>query len=412
MSLIKPVSFFSYQIVTPPAITGDFIYSAILYNDTNLYVGGKFNAIFGTSLSSIGLFNPLGNPEVVNTTFTPRVSVTNFLDIPVQGIAAMAVSAGVGSDYNLIVGGYYYNIDELPNTSHLTVLSSSDGGTGVFAKNNIFVGLPDQYVTDIIVDDKIYISGFFRNIGAVSRKGIAAYNKNGTLNTSFIHNVRSITDVVNGIKKDPSTSNRIYAYGNFRYISVSSSSTLSRRGIAKLSTTDDNLLESFNANAVLGIGAVVNDIDIDSTTVFNGRNYDVLVANSGSNTLAANRLVRLRSDTGAKVYSYANLIYTSYGSTNVNFQKVLCSGNKIYVFTYIESDINITGIAGRLYRINNTATPSIDTAFGTSGYVTVDNIIRKIIVDDTYIYIFGQFSEVRGSSRNLYSKLDLNGAVA
>lgn len=389
MSLITPISFFSAAGSTPPFSVGNAIQNMYVSGDDKVFAVGRFSTLNSQSVSSMCLIYT--TTDTTDTTFLPKIAFSN----ETQSIFTLALSSN-STNYRFVVGGSYTSIDSQANSQYLAVVNPSSNGT-TFVENNVFAAYPTDvgYVYGTEVSDKIYVCGLFDDIGTTARRNIAAYNLNGTLNTSFIHNSNNYIRSVLSAPDDPTA---IYAIGGFTSITG-----YTRRGIAKLDKTSGSIV-SFNANSTFSSGVNIETIAVDESGSPFGSTYDVLLGTIDGGGTDSSKGVRLTS-TGVFLYSYSDFLRTATGRRIVYVYKIAFDpSNRILISVF-------DGLFYRTYRLNNTSPPTLDTTFNTVGYIETDDRVNDIKFTSTQIYLGGKFTLVAGQPRSLFARLNTSGAV-
>lgn len=405
MSLILPISFYS-SVSKPPNNTEGILYS--VYTAPSISPYPDYNFIFGsiTSINTIPFSGSalLNASDVPDTYWKPVMTRTS-------NIRSCAVSAGNGSDFKFIIGGTFRFFGD-PYSSTLTILNLSATSPNIFTEPLFFASSqPNNNVETILIDDKIYIGGYFTKVGTTTRNRFAAYNKDGTLSNITV----GANNAILSIKLNPLNSNEIYVAGSFTKVKTDSS----RRSIAKINKVT-NALTSFNASSIYSSGSIISRLEIQS----DGK---IIAGCIGSTSSSSKALIRLASNTvsGTTTYeSFFDSVLAGTGVTSISDVTALKidRNGKLLASLVVTTPSSVLA-QNRLYRFNLTTPLTLDTTFKASDYYvrTSDSsgtdaskkfYIYDISIDSSdNIIIVGSFERVDGISRAGFAVLNNSGAL-
>lgn len=278
-----------------------------------------------------------------------------------------------------------------------TLDASFDPGTGI----PVVSGMTTTAVNHMVLqpDGKILIGGFFDTYNDIAKKNMARLDADGTVDAGFNLDAR-IVGTVKSILIQPDA--KIIITGSF---TVSGS----RKGIARLNA-DGTLDESFNSYIV---GA--NNRTPDFFCSLLQPDGKILVGGSSDATSTTFlKVARLNAD-GTRDTSFTPMIYTST-STPVNtggtvFSLALLPDGKIIVgggYNQVFGTVTKNNFA----RLN--ANGTLDTAFNT-GTGTGTSILSRIksiaLQSDGKMVISGEFSVYNGISRKGIARINANGTL-
>ncbi|MEG4227896.1 MULTISPECIES: DUF4347 domain-containing protein [unclassified Microcoleus] len=264
-----------------------------------------------------------------------------------------------------------------PTSTQINVLAN-DTGTG--RVNVQSIAIPPTNGTAII-NDGIYVGGYFTSIGGVTRNRIARLNSDGTVDPAFNPNASSFVYTI----AIDSSGNPIVG-GIFTSIGGSP-----RNFIAKLNPTTGAADATFNPNANSLVRAIA--IDSSGNPIVGGG-----FTNIGGQT--RNRIAKLNPTTGA-----ADATFDPSANNFVYTIAIDSSGNPIV-------GGNFTNIGGsprnRIAKLNPT-TGVADATFNPNANVEVYGIASD---SSGNLIVSGNFTNIGGSPRNYIAKLNPTTGVA
>ncbi len=294
------------------------------------------------------------------------------------------------SDGKLVVGGYFLTINGVRvsgiaryNTNG-TLDTSFNSGTGLDGDGIEGMAL--------LPDDKILIGGYFSTYNGVARDGIARLNVDGSLDTSFNPGSGMDGGAVYSFAVQPD--GKILIGGWFTTFNGTGRSNIARLNV------DGSLDTSFDPGSGAGGGVYSIVLQPDGKILIGG--YF-----TSYNGVGRNRIARLNAD----------------GSLDTSFDPGSGTNNEIYSMT-IQSDGKI--LAGgrfttydgvnrsRIARINTDG--SLDTSFnpGSGAISTLDfstSIKALILLPDNKLLISGYFNSYNGTSINMIARLNADGSL-
>ncbi len=391
-------------------------------NGSTLYMGGYFLSVGGITRNLVAAINT-SNGSLV-TAFNANIDPGD-LEFDAFSVSSFVFS----SDGNILyIGGNFTNVG---GTSRLCLaaVNTSDGSliTG-------FNPRPDNPVYSMAISSdgsKLYLGGFFTNIGTTTRNRLAAVNtSDGSLITGFNPNANN---TVYGIALSPD-GNTLYMGGDFTSIGGTT-----RNHVATVNTSNGSLVTGFDPNAN-GIVHSVSTSESGSIVFIGGaftqigsitRNHLVHFLSDGSvdtnfdpNANGAILSIALSSSTnllyvggsfttiaGASRYNIA-AIDASDGSLDtlnlgasgaINSLALSPDGNTLYIggeFTTI----------GRIYRSRIAAVHTVDGSMITDFSHDVNGSVYATALspDGNTLYLGGAFDTVGITSRNHIAAVDVS----
>ncbi|MBS0660031.1 MAG: delta-60 repeat domain-containing protein [Verrucomicrobia bacterium] len=193
-------------------------------SDGRVFCGGGFGAFNGAARTSMAICSSTG---VTDATFLPSPGIT-------RG-NAFGSAVAVQPDGKVLVGGFFSLADSLPRQS---LIRLNTDGTIDTSFNPGGVG-GDNSCRAIVVrpDGKIYICGQFRSWNNVQRLRLARLNSDGTLDTSFDPGL-GLNNIPYGLVEQPD--GKIVVSGAF-----TTANGVQRNGLARFNP-DGTLDTSFN----------------------------------------------------------------------------------------------------------------------------------------------------------------------
>jgi len=323
------------------------------------------NVTFATTGSNIFVGN-----QVISGSLTISGSST-FRNIgPTILSGSVTISGSINSD------GYEL---EASSTSTIPVLNSTfnsdlSGSESVIINKSLLLG-----------DGKVLVAGKFQSIDGHSTNGIARFNSNGTIDTSFTSPVFEGTFVVPQVYAFVTQSDdKIIVGGNFSDVNG-----ISRAGLARLDT--DGTLDTSFAVQSWGSFGEVRDVTIQSD------NKIVCVGSFTSGSRRVNSDGTL--DTTFDI-SQGNNQALSFNNGNFYSVAVLDSGSEQAVL--IGGNFQQWGSYSYpfLVKLNPNGTldfgfagTNLDIDWSSDGYYAGDRIEKIKVGDDGYIYLAGRFKD-------------------
>lgn len=324
-----------------------------------------------------------------------------------QGVRSLLVSGT-----RLYVGGYFTNIGGLPRNN----IAALDTATGLAISG--WNPNSNQAVLSMAMSaSKLYVAGYFTNIGAAARNQVAALDLIAGESTSWNpapnSNVYSVA--VSG--------NTVYVGGNFNTIGG-----VSRGKIAAFDITT-GAINSWSPNADFQ----VSTITVSGNTVYAGGNF-TNIGGAARNRIAAidattglatawnpgsNQEVRSIVVNGANVYAsgYFSAIagQTRFGIASINavtgqanaWDPGLAGGTVEAMAVYNNTIVAVGGfVTVNSKARTNGAAFDLSTKELTAWNPNTSSTIYSIAANGGYVYLAGNFTSVGGQNRNYIAAVD------
>lgn len=387
---------------------GDQIFTIAL-NDTNIYVGGKFESIGGLTRRGIGKifmydgsgdskFNPNSDHAVFSITFDGEYIYVGGYFIQIGGlerkrIAKLNEDGTADSDFNPSAGDWVRTISFSGTDFYVGGDFTSINGV---TRNNIArlsntTGEPDSWNpnanhivnTLALAGSYIYVGGDFTQMGGLPVNYACALGISG-IEPMWYPNPNGPVQ-------------KIYLDSGYAYVSgwFTTIGGLSRSYIAKCNTSDGAAVPTWNANA----SNIVYDIISNGSYIYVGGQFTSIGGQSRKH------IARLYKTNGTAETTWNpdanNPVYALqiYHSPTMNdflwvggaFTSITggTGGNYIALF-------NLTGIFLPVW-LNNDANGFVKTITNASS--------------SGDIYVGGEFTHIGGTDRNYLAKMNLNGSI-
>ncbi|MBV9009413.1 MAG: hypothetical protein JO354_09655 [Verrucomicrobia bacterium] len=333
------------------------LWSLAVQSDGEVIVGGEF----GGSTGPVRCLERLKADGSLDNAFTGDAT---------NDVLALALTP----DGKILLGGYFYGVDGIARTAIARI--NSTGALDI--SFNVGSG-PDSDVESVAIqgDGKILIGGFFNQVNAISRSGIARLNGDGSLDTTFQPGSGAGSLAVGKIIIQPD--GKVIAAGHFTHFDGVVEAHLVRLN------ADGSVDRTFSA----AIGAL-NEID------------SIALQPDGGIVLGG----CVRADNGA-ASDFAVLRLKSDGSLDGTFNRAAADGfvfgvavqsdGKIVIGGYF-ANVNGAPLSG-IARLN--ADGTIDGSFpGQVGTDQFDGVNCAAVKSDGKLVIGGNFTQVGSLTRN------------
>jgi hypothetical protein len=416
----------------------------------------------GVSYIDVGTVT-IGSDQPANTQISQMFSVEN-------GVRLKAISSTTTVNGSMQTN-YLINLDTFSNTTVATpstvtlTLSSLTSDEFTYEFNNIVSG------GDVVVSSNIITVGNFDQYKANGFPaapfglygGIADVNTLGTINSQFNVGAGGFTDTSIGnniafVKGVSVTADNVYVAGQFNRYKGANIGTASARGIAKLDYNGniDATFKTNIGNAVITVGALMNDILVYENKVYLVGNFSQFNGQTGTQSIVKLNLDGTRDTSFTspfpantiinKVYGFNSKIFVTidgylspirlnangsrdtswsmtppFGSPNYpvgtfKLQSLVFYNDIIYAGCQIQG--TDTGNIAKCFILkwNANTGSSVNWSVNTPD-VIIDNIsnntrINNIVADSTGLYVGGIFDTVETSlTRNNLFKVNFNGTI-
>ena len=298
----------------------------IAISGSTAYLAGNFGSLGGA------LRNRVGAVDLINgtaTSWNPHVGDwTNGVSATAESIAVHGTTAVIGGDFQTVgglprmraaaIGPDGILTNWAPAVSGPVYSFASDGTTiymaGAFQRVNgqsrpwaAAVGtngqltqwnpLPtgDRPVKVLVGNSKVYLAGFFNQVGGTARVGLAAtHPTTGALDTNFN------ADVAGAVEDIVLDGNTLYLAGRFEWIG-NAGATNNRDRLAAVNATTGALVNGFNAGAwgaVHGRGIYTRSLALKDNRLFVGGSFTSITPVNGTSTVR-NYVAAVDKTTGA-----------------------------------------------------------------------------------------------------------------
>jgi trimeric autotransporter adhesin len=381
---------------------GNYIY-ALAVSGSTLYVGGDFTEIGGETRNRIAAIN-IVTGTVLN--WDPNASFT---------VLTLTVSGS-----NVYVGGWFTVIGGQPRNR----IAAIDTSTGIATSWN---PNSDSRVSSVIIQDsKVYVGGNFSNIGGEDRKKIAELDivtGNATSWDPFAD--REILTLA-------ASSSTIYAGGRFSSIGGVERNRIAAIDVITGTTTDWNP----------GANDYVDFIDVSNSTVYvggaftniGGEQRNHIAALDAESGFATNWDPNANNDVVTIFVCdsvvYAGGYFTNIGGTSRNYIAALDkttgsatiwnpnSNSYVRSIEVVDSIVYTSGYFTKIGSQNPQPVRNRIAALKTKNGIATDwnpnanGVVWCIEVDDSVIYIGGEFNNIGGEQRYCIAAVQVNSGLA
>jgi hypothetical protein len=236
-----------------------------------------------------------------------------------------------------------------------------------------------------LINDDVYITGLFTKIGDYDNNYFGIINKiDGSLiKKTNLKNYINPNNTINYITAD---NNYIYVAGSFTSFG---NQNLNR--IARFNKQTQKIDPSWNPNSNGSVSAIY----IDSSFVYLGGSFTTL-----NGSITRNRIARIPvSDQNGNIDSLWD------PSVNSSVSNIIADSSYIYLCGFFTS-INNSTTRNRIARIAKSNTLGI---VDSSWNPDVNGTVNNMVLDNTYIYLGGQFTTINSSiTRNNIARIPLS----
>lgn len=342
---------------------------AIAIDDTNIYIGGIFTTINGsTERYSIARI-PLASAEgIADSVWNPN---GNNL---VRSIVFDGANVYISGDFSVMFGGYYPSFVIYNKILDQVTMAAYRG----FSLSAV--------VRCIAYDtDYVYVGGEFTTIGNIARNRIARFSKsNGMLDLDWNP---TANDTVHAIAVD---STYIYIGGIFTIIN---SNGIFRNRIVRIPKTSANgaIDQTWNPNSNGSVFSIV----INATHIYVAGGFTTMNGNTRRNRIAR---IPLSSANGT-----VDADWNPNADVFVNV--IAIDSSNVYMGGFF-TIVNGSTSRNYLARIPlSSTTGTVDASWNPNP----DNTVRGIVIDSANIYIRGTFATINGGTvRNRIARIPLS----
>ncbi len=334
------------------------IVRSLLVDGSILYVAGEFSNVTDGSNSHV-------RNKIAAYDLTTDSVVAGF-DPGANGtVNALAVSGST-----LYFGGSFSTAGGASRT-RLAAVAKSNGSIQSWAP-------PASGVVRAlgVTGSRLFVGGDFATIDSVANPFLTAFDTStGTMDSNF---VPKLDGSVRAISK---VGDKVFAGGSF----------VTAYGVARqsLAAFDRQTGEPTSFNALLPVGAQVNDLALSGATLYVGGQFATIGG------VARINLASVDATSGA-----LNSPFNAQISTNQTVTELAALGSKLYVAG------NFTSIGGQSlsrFAVLNSTSANADVG---SPVVNAAVEVLRLSSDGTRLYMGGRFDQVDATTRTLFAELD------
>ena len=320
---------------------------------SNLYFGGQFTLVNGTARNYLASTNTSGTLQSWNP--SANSTVNKIL---------------VDASNNIIVGGSFSGFQDVTRT-YASIIKYP---TQVLAS---WAPVLNNVVYDVTNNaNRIFIGGSFTTVNGSARSGFAAFSLSGSLQNTNLNLSKGGSPNVN-VYSLFATSTNIYAGGDF---DKAGSNTRNDFVEANISSGAGTIL-STNPN----VDNTVYAINVQGNKIAYGGNFRF------SNFLNRSYLASYRISTNS-VTAWNPLPDSYVFDIAVNYSKIFAVGQF--------DNVNAAAHAGAAaFNLSNGALTSWNPQLSRAGQ-SVYADLNAVLADSNYVYLGGNFDQVKGTARN------------
>ncbi|RPI21156.1 MAG: hypothetical protein EHM61_25440 [Acidobacteria bacterium] len=353
--------------------------------DRKILIGGTFLTSYWAPKNLVARLHPDGSLD------------TGFSDVfpgpyPPYGYEVRQIA--LQPDGKILLGG------NLPGADVIRLLPD---GTRDSSFNEVTFDDGDSYAVGLQPDGKILVGGYFRSIGGVTKKGIARFHPNGSLDPAFGIDMQQTGVIEIAIQPD----GKIVIGGDFSDIG----GDYRRDGLARLNSDGSLDTAAFQPGAHGSIPGVVEAIAIQPDgKILLGGSFLRVECGGVTAPVTRNHIARFSPDGLLEVPFAPSVSPTNSAVSAVAVQpdgKILIGGD----FTSV-GGVARNGIA----RLRSNG--ALDTSFTPGVYAYRDDstgattgVSAIAVQPDGYIVIGGSFTTTGGAPRNRVARLKPDGSL-
>jgi hypothetical protein len=353
----------------------------LLLSGSELYVGGSFESVDSTMLSS-GLAAVDTSTGALNTTFKPR-----FVDSLGSDFGGGPVYALALSGTTLYVGGRFDEVDGEAQ-ENLAAISAVDGSRSTTFSPNPGIqsagntGARGEVCALELSGSTLYIGGRFTQVSGVTRTNLAAVDTSDDSATTWSPEPGGV------IRAVALAGSQVEAGGDLRFLGG-----VARSNLAAMNTADGTLDPTFAPAITLNQGfASVNALVLAGDSLYVGGAFDEV------NGAAHTDLAALHASDGTLIPTFDPSVQ------NGSVAALAVSGSTLYVDGAFES-LDTTGAPGldAVHTSDGTLEPTVSPA------ITVETppipgsepgSVSSLLLSGARLYFGGNFDHVNGIPRS------------
>ena len=432
----------AYDINLPFAVYGLMLQD----NDSTLYIWGNINTIGGTGRKGLGRANTYLSNSIQS--WNPNVLASASFTTP-----GLVYSVAVSGD-TVFIGGNFTRI-RTTSTIRNRIAAVTKGGTPTALSwnpnisadwyDNAIYNKPEVFSLEVS-DSLVYVGGTFNLVGGNRRHNLVAINRSDGLLSSFDPHIADYSTLAskNGVYTLLLNNDKIFAGGEFASVNG-----VTRRAIAAIDLLTNTVTDwNPNLNTEWGWDPTVSAIAHHGSNVFIGGDIDSVgikyqrafvtvdkftglpinfLASSTFNTLVT--LLRVHND---KLYISANFstigdsVRNRLACVDLLTEQVTAWNPQIGGFSGFETVYSIAFSGSTIYfgggfetvqGVSRSRLAAVDDVFGipTSWDPNSGNAsglaAYNLEVDNSIVYLAGEFSQVGAEFRNGLASIDFDGNV-
>jgi len=344
--------------------------ASLVINGDRLYIGGRFSSIDGIGRGRLAAF------------YTQAVASNLRGDLLIDwnpSATSDVLALAVGGN-NLYIGGSFASIIVAGNTTvrnRLAAVKLNDGLLTPWDPNGPSLS---KTVFSLATDDtSVYAAGDFTNIGGVAQSYVASIKmSDGTLNAFNPRPTNTVTSI-------HVANNTVYFGGGFSDLRADSS-----RKQSFIAAVDTNgVIKNWQPNADGNVSAIA----VDGSTVYLGGTFNVI------GSLTRNRLAAINTDGTLSDWN-------PDANGSISAMDINESTQKVYIGGYFS---NISGsVQSSIAAVSKAASATLDTVFQAD-----INFVDSLKIDDAtgIVYVGGAFGSVNGQTHNGLVAFNSDGSI-
>jgi hypothetical protein len=357
---------------------------------------GEVNVLLksGTSLYMAGVFQNVGGlPRYLMAKVSDAAAGAvdpSFVPNPNGAVIDMKVSGGqilCGGRFSTTVGAASAAFAKLDATSG----SASAGFAGVVSNpGNAYSMLP-------VAGNKMMVAGIFDTVNGVARKGLARFNSDGSLDTSFQADLSGYNPVVNDMKVDGSF---LYIVGDFFKVAGQSLTHA-----ARINTGTGAVDPAWNPHPYTPLKA----LETDGTYVYLGSGGLKNIGIGSGSTVQVFNLARVTKTAPPTIdTAWTPVITGNNGDPAIgDVEDIVLNGSNLIIagsFAFLVNPSNFNQFQQHVNLASlSTSAPWPPTAGFTDVY---DNTIRRILLFSGSLYVGGDFFYINSTYQGCTAKVN------
>ena len=364
----------------------------------NIWIVGNFTTYNGSSCARIAKIN--GYDGTLNTTFNPGGT----------GFNSTVMCISYDPFYGILIAGGFFNTYNGTLVNRLVALNPTTGAINTqFDTTQASGNGPNNAVYAILGNGTsgIFIGGLFTSVSGITRTRLAKLDINGAVDLTFDTAV-GCNDTVYSIIADNNSNNRIYVGGAFTEINANFANRVTA-------------LDTSNAGQYVDFDTYSSSLKgfTSATTSSAQQNYVNHLTQTSDNKLIASGFLHQYNNSPTWFETSVAKLSKTDASLDTGFKIRNTSSSSTSRISLLEVDNTGLYLGGNFDSLNAFGRNNIAKANLNDGTIDLtfapgtgfNNSLTDMGIDSTGLYACGEFSSYNGTSAARLAKIDLSTAA-